>query len=1283
MVSGSGGHNGGAAGEGGAVLEEEEAIRISLTPHLHALMMASHRRNSCCPLLFERAADTWWDPRFDSEILEGQYQRSSLPTLTVRFRYALIYVIVSSLTWTLYWAISRTSHWPSCLAVAVTLAFSSVFQLIYTRTKSYQSHQRIVSIVMSVSLMLVSLLPYSLHRSTPNDDLSSVSMFAICIEVLLLIYTVIPLPLYLTVIMSLLYTATFEILNGLIIESEIKLICVRLGLHLCIHLIGAHIMIMTQVRMRGTFMSIGQSLLVRRQLEIEKTLKEKMIHSVMPPKVADWLMKETAAEENDDATHYREDGAILRPVSSPRPSHTSGLDSMFRPFNMHGMDNVSILFADIVGFTRMSSNKTAEQLVDLLNDLFGRFDDLCQKHCCEKISTLGDCYYSVSGCPEPRPDHAECCVNMGLAMIEAIREFDIDTNEDVNMRVGVHTGKVLCGIVGTKRFKFDVWSNDVTLANQMESTGKPGQVHISDATLTFLPKDMYIIIEGSDVKGYKTHFITGYKLKPMDRREKSNDHYNSHKDNKKASSLPNILDCGKEADGNGNMKAKPDLEGTKSRRSLAPAIDLPRLRIPRLPRSSDKAKVKTASLPKIGSKQENNKSAEWSELWSGGDLEEGLGPGYGNSPSTLTPTYTSTPTTLPPSPQPPPPTPHTPTAPDLPEDTLAMPHLPRGGLQNSWGSVTGKDPRKDSGIRSRRSSIQAQIFAINGMSPGDLLTHRVSGYYTSSQSSVAENKLAEMGESVSGAEPSSIPLNESLTRFHQLRKQSDLELIKCVQRDTNHRQYILAPPLSQLTLFFVDEELEKQYRQQTHQPRHDSPPTLASSHFNTYFDILVSVLVYIVVSFSLFVLFPYSQSWLILCLLSTCWHLLLLVVCSPQVVRGENYVPSSSRTYSLYSKLTRWRPWHACGASLICLPLAAVFSNFSCWSMWVSGDRYSLKFFCYLAFVATIHLCNFTQLNCWMKNILASIGTVVLLVLIEPSFCIREQINGNFTNDNNTVSEHEEYESIEYREEVMAAVLLLVLVWFLNREFEISYRLSFHGSVMAIKDKVRVQTMKDQAEWLLHNIIPRHVADSIKSTAKYSENHKDVAVMFASIVNFNELYDEDYLGGKEYLRVLNELVADMDELLSQDEFKNIEKIKTIGSTYMAAAGLDAKVRAENTDAHQHIFELVEFALAMQKVIDDFNQDLIEFNLILRIGLNFGDVTAGVIGTTKLYYDIWGDAVNIASRMDSTGVPGRIQVSGACAAILNRRYELERRGPVFVKGKDNMDVYLLKGRKDDT
>lgn len=180
---------------------------------------------------------------------------------------------------------------------------------------------------------------------------------------------------------------------------------IRLLMQLCVHIIGIHILIMTFVRMRGTFMKVGQSLLVRRQLEMEKQLKEKMIHSVMPPKVADWLMEESERERE------REDS--LKKGSIPS-NNTADIRSLFRPFNMHSMDDVSILFADIVGFTKMSSNKTAEELVGILNDLFERFDDLCLKHGCEKISTLGDCYYCVSGCPEPRPDHAKCCVEMGL-----------------------------------------------------------------------------------------------------------------------------------------------------------------------------------------------------------------------------------------------------------------------------------------------------------------------------------------------------------------------------------------------------------------------------------------------------------------------------------------------------------------------------------------------------------------------------------------------------------------------------------------------------------------------------------------------------------------------------------------------------------------------------------------------------------------------------------------------------------------------------------------------------
>jgi len=270
-----------------------------------------------------------------------------------------------------------------------------------------------------------------------------------------------------------------------------------------------------------------------------------------------------------------------------------------------------------------------------------------------------------------------------------------------------------------------------------------------------------------------------------------------------------------------------------------------------------------------------------------------------------------------------------------------------------------------------------------------------------------------------------------------------------------------------------------------------------------------------------------------------------------------------------------------------------------------------------------------------------------------------------------------------FRQEVfMNIFLMLLLIFLLNREFEISYRLSFHGNAIAAENKRRVQATKNQVDWLLHNIIPQHVAEQIKSKAMYSENHSHVGIIFASIVNFNEMYDESYLGGREYLRVLNELIGDFDELLEKPEFKNVEKIKTIGSTYMAASGLNPNLRAMNASEYQHLFELVEFARAMQRVVSDFNKDLLEFKLILRTGYNHGDVTAGVIGTTKLYYDIWGDAVNIASRMDSTGVNEKIQFGESCLPELLPIYQFQPRGSIFVKGKDNMKVYLLKDGTED-
>lgn len=234
-----------------------------------------------------------------------------------------------------------------------------------------------------------------------DTRISSLAKFSICIICVICMYAVIPLQLHQCVLLAVTFSIAFESLSYYINDKSYyqvmtgfhdiklpKIIAIRVMLQICIHLISFHLVLMSSVRKRGTFIKVGQNLLVRRQLELEKQLKEQMIASIMPKIVADMLLKET---QND----YE---------MSVNRHHSSELNvkSMFRPFHMHSMKNVSILFADIVGFTNMSSNKTAEQLVEILNDLFERFDRLCGIHGCEKISTLGDCYYCVSGCPNSR-----------------------------------------------------------------------------------------------------------------------------------------------------------------------------------------------------------------------------------------------------------------------------------------------------------------------------------------------------------------------------------------------------------------------------------------------------------------------------------------------------------------------------------------------------------------------------------------------------------------------------------------------------------------------------------------------------------------------------------------------------------------------------------------------------------------------------------------------------------------------------------------------------------------
>lgn len=371
-----------------------------------------------------------------------------------------------SVSWFIYFLITglkgNTQHWIPVIITFTILFFIIGSVLILTHTDTYRQYTVPISVFVATLISGLSLIFVVFDPSVEKSpDITPVGQFSLCIEILLAIYTVIPLPLYMCVAIGGAYSVLFEFLTHYLSAGETygnmgnAGIAVRTLLHLCVHFVGIHILIMTHVRMRGTFMKVGQSLLVRRQLEMEKQLKEKMIHSVMPPKVADWLMSETGGGREDDGGREQGDDTLRY---SSRGSNPGGSDirSIFRPFNMLRMENVSILFADIVGFTRMSSNKTAEELVDILNDLFERFDDLCATHGCEKISTLGDCYYCVAGCPEPKPDHAMACVEMGLGMIGAIKQFDEERNEGKDTDQCIYSMKQEQGFVpNTSLLMFD------------------------------------------------------------------------------------------------------------------------------------------------------------------------------------------------------------------------------------------------------------------------------------------------------------------------------------------------------------------------------------------------------------------------------------------------------------------------------------------------------------------------------------------------------------------------------------------------------------------------------------------------------------------------------------------------------------------------------------------------------------------------------------------------------------------------------------------------------------
>ncbi|XP_024089615.2 adenylate cyclase type 9 isoform X1 [Pongo abelii] len=1187
------------------------------------------RRQKKLPQLFERASSRWWDPKFDSVNLEEACLERCFPQTQRRFRYALFYIGFACLLWSIYFAVHMRSRLIVMVAPALCFLLVCVGFFLFTFTKLYARHYAWTSLALTLLVFALTLAaqfqvltPVSgrgdssnlTTTAQPTDTcLSQVGSFSMCIEVLFLLYTVMHLPLYLSLCMGVAYSVLFETF-GYHFRDEACFpspgagalhweLLSRALLHGCIHAIGVHLFVMSQVRSRSTFLKVGQSIMHGKDLEVEKALKERMIHSVMPRIIADDLMKQGDEESENSVKRH----AASSPKNRKKKSSIQKAPIAFRPFKMQQIEEVSILFADIVGFTKMSANKSAHALVGLLNDLFGRFDRLCEETKCEKISTLGDCYYCVAGCPEPRADHAYCCIEMGLGMIKAIEQFCQEKKEMVNMRVGVHTGTVLCGILGMRRFKFDVWSNDVNLANLMEQLGVAGKVHISEATAKYLD-DRYEMEDGKvierlgqsvvadQLKGLKTYLISGQRAKES------------------RCSCAEALLSGFEVIDGSQVSSGPRGQGTASSGNVSDLAQTvksfdnlktcPSCGITFAPKSEAGTK---GGAPQNGCQDEHKNSTKVTSSWL---------------------LFLSVP-------------------------LLAHPPKASGG----------PNPKTQNGLLSPPQEEKL----------------------TNSQTSLCEI-LQEKGRwaGVSLDQSALLPL-----RFKNIREKTDAHFVDVIKEDSLMKDYFFKPPINQFSLNFLDQELERSYRTSYQEEVIKNSPvkTFASPTFSSLLDVFLSTTVFLTLSITCFLKYeaattPPPPAALAVFSAALLLEVLSLAVSIRMVFFLEDVMACTKR---LLEWIAGWLPRHCIGAILVSLPALAVYSHVT--SEYETNIHFPV-FTGSAALIAVVHYCNFCQLSSWMRSSLATVVGAGPLLLLYVSLCPDSSVLTspldtvqNFSSERNPCNSSVPRDlrppaSLIGQEVVLVFFLLLLLVWFLNREFEVSYRLHYHGDVEADLHRTKIQSMRDQADWLLRNIIPYHVAEQLKVSQTYSKNHDSGGVIFASIVNFSEFYEENYEGGKECYRVLNELIGDFDELLSKPDYSSIEKIKTIGATYMAASGLNTAQAQDGSHPQEHLQILFEFAKEMMRVVDDFNNNMLWFNFKLRVGFNHGPLTAGVIGTTKLLYDIWGDTVNIASRMDTTGVECRIQVSEESYRVLSKMgYDFDYRGTVNVKGKGQMKTYL--------
>lgn len=262
-----------------------------------------------------------------------------------------------------------------------------------------------------------------------------------------------------------------------------------------------------------------------------------------------------------------------------------------------------------------------------------------------------------------------------------------------------------------------------------------------------------------------------------------------------------------------------------------------------------------------------------------------------------------------------------------------------------------------------------------------------------------------------------------------------------------------------------------------------------------------------------------------------------------------------------------------------------------------------------------------------------------------------------------TVATHENTDRIEKE---LAALRSMLILGSIGIGLLLAIPSSLAARAVNRRHEKHLESERDRSDRLLLNILPESIAERLKSSdGIIADRHDNITVLFADIVGFPPLAAKT--SAADLVAWLNEVVSRIDDICTTYELK---KIKTIGDAYMLCGGLSG----DKTQAAENV---IKAGIEMLEAVQSVPLACSDGNLNMRIGVHTGELIAGVIGKRKFAYDVWGDVDNTASRIESTGIPGRIQISSTTADLIREKFQLKSRGNIPIKGKTEMELWLVR------